>query len=263
MHTRLNPMGTTAAHRQVRAPSAASPQPERLTARAARSARAYARRRVLFGATLGVSAGLGVETNASGVHIGGGPGPGAQGQEQRTVSVSKPNVTTGRTANASQRRRKQEATFVCPVPGCGSTFTRSFNLKGHGFARQHDCKRHEQLHKNYRAFNCEGCGKQFARMDALNRHLKSEGGAECMKLQEGGGTPSPPPSPRSNKSQSQPNTATSSSSSSASSPRAPFPSLLYTSVRPSRWPFLYRCTCIRPSWAWPLDTGYMTNDSTM
>ncbi|KAG6868321.1 hypothetical protein C0993_005047 [Termitomyces sp. T159_Od127] len=124
------------------------------------------------------------------------------------MTVSKPNVTTGRTANASQRRRKQEATFVCPVPGCGSTFTRSFNLKGHirshneekpfqchwpgcgkGFARQHDCKRHEQLHTNYRPFNCEGCGKQFARMDALNRHLRSEGGAECVKQQEGGTPP--------------------------------------------------------------------------
>lgn len=46
------------------------------------------------------------------------------------IPVSKPNVTTGRTANASHKRRKQEATFICPVPGCGSTFTRSFNLKG-------------------------------------------------------------------------------------------------------------------------------------
>jgi hypothetical protein len=44
--------------------------------------------------------------------------------------VTKQNVTTGRTAKASHIRRKQEATFVCPVPGCGSTFTRSFNLKG-------------------------------------------------------------------------------------------------------------------------------------
>ncbi|KAF7964780.1 hypothetical protein HWV62_3006 [Athelia sp. TMB] len=103
--------------------------------------------------------------------------------------VSKPNVTTGRTANASRIRRKQDANFMCPVPGCGSTFTRSFNLKGHmrshneekpfqckwpgcgkGFARQHDCKRHEQLHSNYRPFTCDGCNKNFARMDALNRH---------------------------------------------------------------------------------------------
>lgn len=49
------------------------------------------------------------------------------------LAVSKQNVTTGRTAKASHNRRKQEATFVCPVPGCGSTFTRSFNLKGQFF----------------------------------------------------------------------------------------------------------------------------------
>lgn len=67
-----------------------------------------------------------------------GMGPGMPGSESRgtltaaepPVNVSKPNVTTGRTANASHKRRKQEATFMCPVPGCGSTFTRSFNLKG-------------------------------------------------------------------------------------------------------------------------------------
>ncbi|XP_006459560.1 hypothetical protein AGABI2DRAFT_66005 [Agaricus bisporus var. bisporus H97] len=119
------------------------------------------------------------------------------------TAVPKPTVTTGRTANASHRRRKQDAPFVCPIAGCGSTFTRSFNLKGHirshneekpflckwpacgkGFARQHDCKRHEQLHQNYRPFSCEGCSKQFARMDALNRHLRSDGGADCLKLHE-------------------------------------------------------------------------------
>ncbi|KAI6106866.1 hypothetical protein EDD16DRAFT_1489618 [Pisolithus croceorrhizus] len=131
------------------------------------------------------------------------------------ISVTKPTVTSERTAGASHRRRKQEANFMCPVPGCGSTFTRSFNLKGHmrshneerpfqckwpgcgkGFARQHDCKRHEQLHFNYRPFTCEGCRKTFARMDALNRHcefyhvdndvtatiVRSEGGAECQRV---------------------------------------------------------------------------------
>ncbi|KAG5646140.1 hypothetical protein DXG03_004379 [Asterophora parasitica] len=68
----------------------------------------------------------------------GGGGLGAVGGEGGLLGaglgemavVSKQNVTTGRTANASQKRRKQDANFMCPVPGCGSTFTRSFNLKG-------------------------------------------------------------------------------------------------------------------------------------
>ncbi|KAH9053647.1 hypothetical protein EDB87DRAFT_1569144 [Lactarius vividus] len=90
------------------------------------------------------------------------------------------------------KRRINDAKFVCPIPGCGSTFTRHFNLKGHlrshndekpfqckwpgcgkGFQRQHDCKRHEQLHSNHRPFTCDGCRKPFARLDALNRHCVS------------------------------------------------------------------------------------------
>jgi len=128
-----------------------------------------------------------------------------------TTGIAKQNVTTGRTAKASIQRRKQDANFACTVPGCNSTFTRGFNLKGHlrshyeqkpykchwpgcgkGFARQHDCKRHEQLHSNFRPFECDGCRKQFARMDALNRHLRSEAGADCARVMdksklEGGG----------------------------------------------------------------------------
>ena len=46
------------------------------------------------------------------------------------TAVSKPNVTTTATAEASEKRRKTDANFACPVPGCGSTFTRHFNLKG-------------------------------------------------------------------------------------------------------------------------------------
>jgi len=114
------------------------------------------------------------------------------------TSVERQHVTTPATEMASQSRRKNKAPFTCPVEGCGSTFTRQFNLKGHlrshreerpyvckwpkcgkGFARQHDCKRHEALHLNIRPFTCDGCGKTFARMDALNRHHKSEGGVEC------------------------------------------------------------------------------------
>ncbi|KAG6833357.1 hypothetical protein H0H87_007974 [Tephrocybe sp. NHM501043] len=163
----------------------------------------------------GVESGSQNGVDARGLGLSGTGGGPTQAKIKGPILVSKPNVTTGRTANASQRRRKQEATFVCPVQGCGSTFTRSFNLKGHirshneekpfqchwpgcgkGFARQHDCKRHEQLHTNYRPFNCEGCGKQFARMDALNRHLKSEGGADCSKQLDA--SASPPDSAASN-----------------------------------------------------------------
>jgi hypothetical protein len=109
------------------------------------------------------------------------------------------------TDNTTHRRRKQEAKFVCTVPGCGSTFVSGLNLKGHlrahfndkpykchwpgcdkGFARQDNCKRHEKLHNNFRPFECEGCRRQFGRMDALNKHLKSEIGVECARIVETG-----------------------------------------------------------------------------
>ena len=131
-------------------------------------------------------------------------------QSQQPIQVARQNVTTHATADASMRRRRTDANFACPVPGCGSTFTRHFNLKGvflllaliaqwlmgrmsghmrshneerpfkchwpgcdKGFARQHDCKRHEQLHQNIRPYTCHGCARTFARMDALNRHCES------------------------------------------------------------------------------------------
>ncbi|KAK4686226.1 transcription factor CRZ1, partial [Tremellales sp. Uapishka_1] len=108
-------------------------------------------------------------------------------QTGRMPRVPKPKVTSVATEQA--------------IPGCGSTFTRHFNLKGHlrshndekpfkciyegcpkatvGFARQHDCKRHMLLHEGLRPFECDGCGKKFARLDALTRHHKSEQGQEC------------------------------------------------------------------------------------
>ena len=89
----------------------------------------------------------------------------AQPQEQSPsrlppiLQVEKVQVTTNATQAASASRRRNDANFACPVPGCGSTFTRRFNLRGHlrshteerpyvcswpncqkGFARQHDCK---------------------------------------------------------------------------------------------------------------------------
>lgn len=44
--------------------------------------------------------------------------------------VERQQVTTTATQTASANRRRNDANFRCPVPGCGSTFTRRFNLKG-------------------------------------------------------------------------------------------------------------------------------------
>ena len=63
------------------------------------------------------------------------------------------------------RSHAEEKPYQCKWPGCGK-----------GFARQHDCKRHENLHLNIRPYPCEGCKKNFARMDALNRHR------ECINV---------------------------------------------------------------------------------
>jgi hypothetical protein len=52
---------------------------------------------------------------------------------------------------------KRPATFMCPVQGCGSTFTRSFNLRGH-----------IQSHNAGSLFLCKWpeCGKGFTVWDA-------------------------------------------------------------------------------------------------
>ena len=64
------------------------------------------------------------------------------------------------------------------------------NVCGKAFARQHDRKRHESLHSGEKKFVCRGvlksssnwgCGRRFARADALGRHFRSEAGRMCIR----------------------------------------------------------------------------------
>lgn len=104
-----------------------------------------------------------------------------------------------------KRVQKHPATFQCTL--CPKRFTRAYNLRSHlrthtderpfvctvcgkAFARQHDRKRHESLHSGEKKFVCKGdlkaggqwgCGRRFARADALGRHFRSEAGRVCIK----------------------------------------------------------------------------------
>lgn len=105
----------------------------------------------------------------------------------------------------NKRQQKHPATFQCHL--CPKRFTRAYNLRSHlrthtderpfvctvcgkAFARQHDRKRHEGLHSGEKKFVCRGvlqggsqwgCGRRFARADALGRHFRSEAGRVCIK----------------------------------------------------------------------------------
>ncbi|KAI9731283.1 MAG: DNA-binding transcription factor [Claussenomyces sp. TS43310] len=105
----------------------------------------------------------------------------------------------------TKRAQKHPATFQCTL--CPKRFTRAYNLRSHlrthtderpfvctvcgkAFARQHDRKRHEGLHSGEKKFVCKGelkqggqwgCGRRFARADALGRHFRSEAGRICIK----------------------------------------------------------------------------------
>ncbi|KAJ9197045.1 transcriptional regulator family: C2H2 zinc finger [Paecilomyces variotii] len=111
----------------------------------------------------------------------------------------------GAAPSDSKRTQKHPATFQCTL--CPKRFTRAYNLRSHlrthtderpfvctvcgkAFARQHDRKRHEGLHSGEKKFVCRGelarggqwgCGRRFARADALGRHFRSEAGRICIK----------------------------------------------------------------------------------
>ena len=112
---------------------------------------------------------------------------------------------SGSVSGGSGKKQKHPATFQCSL--CPKRFTRAYNLRSHlrthtderpfvcshcgkAFARQHDRKRHEGLHSGEKKFVCRGqlknaaswgCGRRFARADALGRHFRSEAGRMCIK----------------------------------------------------------------------------------
>lgn len=139
--------------------------------------------------------------------------PAAKHRRQSTSSVENRSYILdlanpqrpGASSGDSKRVQKHPATFQCNL--CPKRFTRAYNLRSHlrthtderpfvctvcgkAFARQHDRKRHEGLHSGEKKFVCRGdlgsgghwgCGRRFARADALGRHFRSEAGRVCIK----------------------------------------------------------------------------------
>lgn len=126
--------------------------------------------------------------------------------ESNGRAVSPPSGDPSVGSEANKKGQKHPATFQCHL--CPKRFTRAYNLRSHlrthtderpfvctvcgkAFARQHDRKRHEGLHSGEKKFVCGeggvqgeitwGCGRKFARADALGRHFRSEAGRACIK----------------------------------------------------------------------------------
>lgn len=131
-------------------------------------------------------------------------GSNASDQRDYILGLAEPERTPSNGAKDG-RVQKHPATFQCTL--CPKRFTRAYNLRSHlrthtderpfvctvcgkAFARQHDRKRHEGLHSGEKKFVCKGtlqsgsqwgCGRRFARADALGRHFRSEAGRVCIK----------------------------------------------------------------------------------
>lgn len=115
----------------------------------------------------GMNLNFSMQGGASG--SGSGSGSGQGGERGGKARLSKMKVTSMATEVAATSRRTNSGIFQCPgelccirrsarwerqliypVPGCGSTFTRHFNLKGH-----------MRSHNDERPYKClyDGCPK--------------------------------------------------------------------------------------------------------
>ncbi|KAJ3236464.1 hypothetical protein HDU81_010759 [Chytriomyces hyalinus] len=79
------------------------------------------------------------------------------------------------------KTHKSSKIFTCPEAECGATFRRSHDLR-----RQLSLNYLSMHNETGKQFNCLNCPKQFARLDALKRHVSRKGNKCFMDLGEEG-----------------------------------------------------------------------------